>query len=164
MGCLAEPVFRKGVLPRGHMSFLPVALLALAWPGLTWYPWRMCLNLHFSYAVCLCNRLATNKPPGGGRQTQEFAFLCAATHPPPSPSAPPPPGAEKRAENLTKHVLCKIWKIIENPHTHPPTYPPTDHQCFAPSGSGSRVEGVGGNRERGKERLRSDFGRRPSSS
>ena len=69
----AEPVFRKGVLPRGHMSFLPVALLALAWPGLTWYPWRMCLNLHFSYAVCLCNRLATNKPPGGANYNPHIA-------------------------------------------------------------------------------------------
>ena len=73
VGCLAEPVFRKGVLPRGHMSFLPVALLALAWPGLTWYPWRMCLNLHFSYAVCLCNRLATNKPPGGANYNPHIA-------------------------------------------------------------------------------------------
>ena len=69
----AEPVFRKGVLPRGHMSFLPVALLALAWPGLTWYPWCMCLNLHFSYAVCLCNRLATNKPPGGANYNPHIA-------------------------------------------------------------------------------------------
>ena len=48
-------------------------LLALAWPGLTWYPWCMCLNLHFSYAVCLCNRLATNKPPGGANYNPHIA-------------------------------------------------------------------------------------------